>query len=118
MKINLINKTSKKSQKEENLVEAFAGRCQANRRFLYCEQKANIDNYNDVDSIFRLTAENETGHAHSHLECLEKVDDLANGKPIGETKVNFKSTVAVEIHHEDSGHDKVGISYLDFKKIT
>lgn len=116
MKINLINKMSKKSQKEENLVEAFAGRCQANRRFLYFEQKANIESYNDVASIFRLDTENETGDAHSHLECLEKVDDLATGKPIGENKLNFKFAVTSEIHHEDTGNNKVRIPDLDFKK--
>ena len=34
---------------------------------LYFAQKADIEGYNDVASVFRSTAEGETGHAHGHL---------------------------------------------------
>ena len=71
---------------EQNLKDAFAGESQANRRYLYFAQKADIEGYNDVASVFRSTAEGETGHAHGHLEYLEEVGDPATGLPIGETK--------------------------------
>ena len=58
----------KGSKTEENLEAAFAGESQANRRYLYFAQKADIEGYNDVASVFRSTAEGETGHAHGHLE--------------------------------------------------
>ncbi len=76
----------KGSKTEENLKAAFAGESQANRRYLYFAQKADIEGYNDVATVFRSTAEGETGHAHGHLEYLEEVGDPATGKPIGETK--------------------------------
>ena len=45
---------------------------QANRRYLYFAQKADVEDYNDVSAVFRSTAEGETGHAHGHLEYLEE----------------------------------------------
>ena len=54
----------KGSKTEENLKAAFAGESQANRRYLYFAQKADIEGYNDVATVFRSTAEGETGHAH------------------------------------------------------
>ena len=88
----------KGSKTENNLKEAFAGESQANRRYLYFAQKADVEGYNDVASVFRSTAEGETGHAHGHLEFLEEVGDPATGKPIGETKDNLVSAVAGETH--------------------
>ena len=61
----------KGSKTEENLKAAFAGESQANRRYLYFAQKADVEGYNDVATVFRSTAEGETGHAHGHLEYLE-----------------------------------------------
>ena len=88
----------KGSKTEENLKEAFAGESQANRRYLYFAQKADIEGYNDVAAVFRSTAEGETGHAHGHLEYLEEVGDPGTGMPIGETKANLASAVQGETH--------------------
>ena len=88
----------KGSKTEQNLKDAFSGESQANRRYLYFAQKADVEGYNDVSSVFRSTAEGETGHAHGHLEYLEEVGDPATGKPIGETKDNLVSAVAGETH--------------------
>ena len=52
-----------------------------------------IRDSNDVATVFRSTAEGETGHAHGHLEYLEQVGDPATGKPIGETKANLASAI-------------------------
>ena len=82
----------------ENLKEAFAGESQANRRYLYFAQKADVEGYNDVAAVFRSTAEGETGHAHGHLEYLEEVGDPATGEPIGATDANLKASIAGETH--------------------
>ena len=82
----------------ENLKAAFAGESQANRRYLYFAQKADIEGYNDVAAVFRSTAEGETGHAHGHLEFLEAVGDPATGLPIGNSRLNLKAAVAGETH--------------------
>ena len=90
--------TLKGSKTEQNLKDAFSGESQANRRYLYFAQKADVQGYNDVSAVFRSTAEGETGHAHGHLEYLQEVGDPATGKPIGETKDNLASAIAGEIH--------------------
>src|SRR6476646_6967390 len=88
----------KGSKTEDNLKAAFAGESQANRRYLYFAQKADVEGYNDVAAVFRSTAEGETGHAHGHLEYLEQTGDPATGLPCGETKLNLKSAIAGETH--------------------
>jgi rubrerythrin len=88
----------KGSRTEENLKAAFAGESQANRRYLYFANKADVEGQNDVAALFRSTAEGETGHAHGHLEWLEQVGDPATGLPIGPTRDNLKAAVAGETH--------------------
>jgi rubrerythrin len=81
-----------------NLKDAFAGESQANRRYLYFAQKADVEGYNDVAAVFRSTAEGETGHAHGHLEFMAEVGDPATDLPIGPTSDNLKAAVAGETH--------------------
>jgi rubrerythrin len=88
----------KGSKTEDNLKAAFAGESQANRRYLYFANKADIEGQNDLAALFRSTAEGETGHAHGHLEYLEAVGDPATGLPIGASRDNLKSAVAGETH--------------------
>ncbi len=88
----------KGSKTEQNLKDAFAGESQANRRYLYFAQKADVEGFNDVSAVFRSTAEGETGHAHGHLEFLETVGDPVTGKPIGKTPDNLRSAIAGETH--------------------
>ena len=88
----------KGTKTEENLKAAFAGESQANRRYLYFAQKADVEGYNDVAAVFRSTAEGETGHAHGHLEFLEETGDPATGHAIGPTAANLKAAIAGETH--------------------
>ena len=90
--------TLKGSKTVDNLKAAFAGESQANRRYLYFAQKADVEGYNDVAAVFRSTAEGETGHAHGHLGFLEEVGDPATGEPIGNTGQNLKAAIAGETH--------------------
>ena len=88
----------KGSKTEENLKEAFAGESQANRRYLYFAQKADIEGYPDAAMLFRSVAEGETGHAHGHLEYLAQVGDPATGEPVGPTEDNLRSAIAGETY--------------------
>ena len=109
----------KGSKTEQNLKDAFAGESQANRRYLYFANKADIEGQNDVAALFRSTAEGETGHAHGHLEFLEEVGDPATGLPIGNSRQNLMAAVAGETHEytdmypgmaktaRDEGHDEI-----------
>ncbi len=88
----------KGSKTEQNLKDAFAGESQANRRYLYFANKADVEGQQDVAALFRSTAEGETGHAHGHLEYLESCGDPATGLPFGPTAANLKAAVAGETH--------------------
>ena len=88
----------KGSRTEANLKAAFAGESQANRRYLYFANKADVEGQNDIAALFRSTAEGETGHAHGHLEYLESVGDPATGLPIGTSRQNLQAAVAGETH--------------------
>ena len=112
-------KSLKSSKTFENLKAAFAGESQANRRYLYFANKADVEGYNDVSAVFRSTAEGETGHAHGHLEYMEAVGDPATGLPIGPTADNLKAAIAGETHEytdmypgmaktaRDEGYDEI-----------
>lgn len=88
----------KGSKTEENLKKAFALEAQANRRYMYFAQQADVEGYNDVASVFRSTAEGETAHALGHLEFLQNSGDPATDLPFGSTKENLKSAIASEDH--------------------
>jgi rubrerythrin len=81
-----------------NLKEAFAGESQANRRYLYFAQKADVEGYPEIAALFRSTAEGETGHAFGHFDHMADVGDPATGEPVGSTELNLKSAVAGETY--------------------
>src|SRR6056300_1714650 len=88
----------KGTKTSENLRETIQGESEANRRYLYFAQKADIEGANEVAQVFRSTAEGETGHAHGHLEYLEAVGDPATGLPMGDTRKNLEASIAGETH--------------------
>ncbi len=88
----------KGSKTHANLKAAFAGESQANRRYLYFANRADIEGQNDIAALFRSTAEGEPGHAHGHLEHLEICGDPATGLPFGATRANLKAAIAGETH--------------------
>ena len=88
----------KGTKTHENLKAAFAGESQANRRYLYFANKADVEGHTEVAALFRSTAEGETGHAHGHLDYLSQVGDPATDLPIGSSEQNLKSAVAGETH--------------------
>ena len=88
----------KGTKTHQHLKDAFAGESQANRRYLYFANKADVEGYTEVAALFRSTAEGETGHAHGHLDYLAQVGDPATGMPIGDSAANLKSAVAGETH--------------------
>ena len=81
-----------------NLKEAFAGESQANRRYLYFAQKADIEGYPDVAALFRSVAEGETGHAFGHFDFIAPVGDPVTGEPVGPTEDNLRSAIAGETY--------------------
>jgi rubrerythrin len=107
------------SKTHDNLKEAFAGESQANRRYLYFAQQADVEGYPDVSALFRSVAEGETGHAFGHFDFLAEVGDPVTGVPVGGTENNLKSAIEGETYEytemypgfaktaRDEGHDQI-----------
>ncbi|MBK6405278.1 MAG: rubrerythrin [Holophagales bacterium] len=81
-----------------NLLRAFAEESQANRRYLYFADKADIEGYPEIAGNFRDTAEGETGHAQGHMDFLKAAGDPATGLPFGTTEMNLKAAVEGETY--------------------
>lgn len=77
------------SKTEKNLLDAFAGESQANRKYLAFAKKADAEGYPQAAKLFRAAAEAETVHAHAHLRTLDGVKSTAE---------NLKEAIAGETH--------------------
>ena len=62
---------------EQNLLEAFAGESQANRKYLAFAKQAEKEGYPQAAKLFRAAAEAETVHALAHLRALGHVKSTA-----------------------------------------
>ena len=93
-------KTVKGTKTEQSLKEAFAGESQANRRYLYFANQADIAGANDVAAVFRSTAEGETGHAHGHMEYLIEggAGEPGTGMPAKTVAEALQAAIAGETH--------------------
>jgi rubrerythrin len=68
-------------QSNKNLLEAFAGESQANRRYLAFADKAEEEGYPNIARLFRAAAESETIHAINHLRAMGGIKStLENAK--------------------------------------
>jgi rubrerythrin len=93
-----MSKSLQGTKTHQNLKDAFAGESQANRRYLYFAQVADVEGLPEVAGNFKETADGETGHAHGHLKYLAQVGDPATGLPIGNSEKNLKAAIAGETH--------------------
>ena len=74
---------------EQNLMAAFAGESQANRKYLAYAKQAEKEGYPRVAKLFRAAAEAETVHAHTHLRTLGGIKTTAE---------NLQDAIAGETH--------------------
>jgi len=58
---------------KKNLKIAFAGECQANRRYLVYAKKAEEEGFPNMARLFRVIADAEIIHANKHLDALKGV---------------------------------------------
>lgn len=77
----------------DNLMAAFAGESQANRKYLAYAKQAEKEGRTQVAKLFRAAADAETIHAHGHLR---------NAGKIGDTFANLKDAIAGETHEFES----------------
>jgi rubrerythrin len=60
---------------EDNLMAAFAGESQANRKYLAFAKKAEADGFKQIAKLFRAAAAAETVHALAHFRVAGHVKD-------------------------------------------
>lgn len=92
MELYSENKEEKKMTEnttQDNLMEAFAGESQANRKYLSYSKKAEKDGKLNAAKLFKAASDAETIHALKHFEVAGKV---------GTTEDNLKDAVAGETH--------------------
>ncbi len=77
------------SKTEQNLMNAFAGESQANRKYLAFAKKAEEEGYIQVAKLFRAAAAAETIHAHNHLRGMSGVKS---------TKENLMAAISGETY--------------------
>jgi rubrerythrin len=90
--LNLNNKENIKMDDNKtlkNLMEAFAGEAQANRKYLAYSKKAEKEGHVNAAKLFKAASDAETIHALRHFEVAGKV---------GSTADNLKDGVAGETH--------------------
>ena len=73
----------------DNLMEAFAGESQANRKYLAYSKKAEKDGKINAAKLFKAASDAETLHALKHFEVAEKIQSTVD---------NLKDAVAGETH--------------------
>lgn len=73
----------------KNLMAAFAGESEANRKYTAYAKKAEKEGYLNAAKLFRAAADAETIHALKHFEVAGK---------IGSTEDNLKDAVAGETY--------------------
>lgn len=57
----------------KNLMEAFAGESQANRKYLAYSKKAETDGHTNAAKLFKAASDAETIHALKHFQVANKV---------------------------------------------
>ena len=77
------------SKTEQNLLEAFAGESQANRKYLAFAKQADKEGHPQIAKLFRAAAEAETIHAHAHLKTLGGIRGTVD---------NLKEAISGETH--------------------
>jgi rubrerythrin len=81
------------SKTEKNLLDAFAGESQANRKYLAFAEKADEEGYAQIAKLFRAAAAAETIHAHNHLRELDGIKS---------TKENLEAAIGGETYEFES----------------
>lgn len=77
------------SNTDKNLMDAFAGESQANRKYLAFAREADEEGMPQVAKLFRAAAASETVHALAHLK---------NAGKVGNTKANLQAAIDGETY--------------------
>ncbi|MEZ5264168.1 MAG: rubrerythrin family protein [Acidimicrobiales bacterium] len=87
----------KGTKTHENLKEAFAGESQANRRYLYFAQKADVEGYPTWPRCSARSPRVRPARVRA-LRLPRRGRRPATGEPVGATEDNLKSAIAGETY--------------------
>lgn len=76
----------------DNLMAAFAGESQANRKYLAFAKKAEEEGFTQAARLFRAVAHAETIHAHNHLRRAGEVHSTEENLKAAASGENYEST--------------------------
>jgi rubrerythrin len=101
---------------EENLMQAFAGESQANRKYLAFAEKAEKEGNKQVARLFRAAARAETVHAHNHLRALGGVKGTADNlrEALGGETYEFENMYPPMIVDAEEEGNKQAVRTFDY----
>lgn len=100
------------SKTVENLLEAFAGESQANRKYTAFAKKADDEGYPQIARLFRAAAASETVHALNHFRALGEVKSTAEnlGAAIGGENYEVVSMYPPFIQEAEAAGEKKALN--------
>ena len=126
-------KSIKGTRTEHNLLASFAGESQARSRYTLFAQKAIEEGYQQIASIFLITADQELSHATQFFNLLEggmvEIKAAYPAGVVGDTKTNLKEAAAGEREEwgelysnfadvaEEEGFPKIALLYRNISKV-
>jgi len=128
-----MNKSTKGTQTEMNLLKAFAGESQARNRYTFFANIARVEGFEQIANIFAETASNEKEHAEIFFKYLEGGDvQITAAYPAGrilDTKSNLMAAADGERMEwkelytgfaetaENEGFSEIADSFLDIASV-
>ena len=126
-------KSIKGTQTEHNLLASFAGESQARSRYTLFAQKAIEEGYEQIASIFLITADQELSHATQFFNLLEggmvEIKAAYPAGVVGDTKTNLREAAAGEREEwgdlysnfaqvaEEEGFPHIALLYRNIAKV-
>ena len=110
-----MEKSIKGTRTEHNLLASFAGESQARSRYTLFAKKAIEEGYEQIASIFLITADQELSHATQFFNLLEggmvEIKAAYPAGVVGDTKTNLREAAAGE-------HEEWGELYSNFAEVA
>jgi len=103
------------SKTDDDLMAAFAGESQANRRYLAFAKKADEEGHHQAAKLFRAAAAAETVHAHNHLRALGMVQSTMENLQTAIAGENYEVVTMYPEFIADAEQEHVKKALTSFK---
>ena len=98
----------------DDLMAAFAGESQANRKYLAYAKKADDEGYTQAARLFRAVAHAETIHAHNHLRRAGEVHSTEENLKAAAEGENYESTEMYPAFMKDAEDEREKAAFTSF----